>query len=106
MNSVSPVSASVGSERELKMVRAARQFESVLLNTLLGSLEQTFSAIGGKKAIDGSSHYDYLAVQTLASSLANRGGIGIADRILSAFHRREGKGSSAEDKKASQEVHL
>jgi len=32
-----------------RVIHAARQFEAVLLNSLLGSLEHSFSALPGKK---------------------------------------------------------
>jgi Rod binding domain-containing protein len=71
-----------------KLTHAAHQFEAVLLNELLGSLEQAFSALGEEKTEAGSDHYRYLGVQALASSIAAKGGIGIADMILSNLRQQ------------------
>jgi Rod binding domain-containing protein len=76
------------SDRE-RLTRAAHQFEAVLLNQLLGSLEHSFSALGEENTEAGSEHYRYLGVQALASSIAEKGGIGIANLILRNF-RQEG----------------
>jgi Rod binding domain-containing protein len=71
-----------------RLIRAAHQFEAVLLNQILGSLEDTFSTLGEQKTEAGSNHYKYLGVQALASSIAAKGGIGIADVILRNFRQR------------------
>jgi len=75
-----------------KLVRAARQFEAVLLSQLLGSLERTFAAFGEKKTENGQDHYQFLGIQALASSLATKGGLGIADMIVRNLKRREDRG--------------
>ena len=53
MNPLSPSSAAgTAAPTEAyanRVVHAARQFEAVLLNTLLGSLEHSFSALPGRK---------------------------------------------------------
>jgi len=72
-----------------KLVRAAHQFEAVLLNEVLGSLERAFSAFGEKKAETGSDHFQFLGMQALASSVAANGGLGIADMIIRNLKRRE-----------------
>ena len=70
-----------------KALSAAHQFEAVLLNTLLGSLEHSFSDLPGKKAAVGSDNYHYLAMQALASNLSAHGGIGIADMIVRSLQK-------------------
>jgi Rod binding domain-containing protein len=72
----------------------------VLLNTLLGSLEQSFSAMPGKKIESGSDHYHYLGMQTLASSLAAGGGVGIAKLIVRSLERSEPAGVSDQHEKS------
>jgi Rod binding domain-containing protein len=72
-----------------KLIHAARQFEAVLLNQLLGSLEHTFSALGENKTEAGSDHYHFLGVQALTSSIAAKGGIGIAEMIVRNLRQRE-----------------
>jgi Rod binding domain-containing protein len=86
MNQVALLSASTSelpaAPRGRTIERAAREFEAVLLNTLLGSLEQSFSALPGKTNESGSDHFQYLGIQALSSSLAAGGGVGIARMIL------------------------
>jgi Rod binding domain-containing protein len=65
-----------------KMIHAAHEFEALLLNTLLGPLEQTFSSLPGKKPDSESDNYHYLGMQALASTLAAGKGLGIADMIV------------------------
>lgn len=73
-----------------KIVRAAHQFEGVLLNSLLGSLEHTFSTLPGDKPNQESETYQSMGMQTLAEALSQRGGIGIADRIVHSLQQSEG----------------
>lgn len=90
-----------------RMVRAARQFEAVLLNSLLGSLQHSFSSLGGKKADSESTNYDYVGMQALSSALAARGGIGIANRIVASMRQHESASSLPQrNGKASPDVHL
>jgi Rod binding domain-containing protein len=105
---VSPVNSTASdASHAVKMVRAARQFEAVLLNSLLGSLQHSFSSIGGKKADSESTNYDYVGMQALASALAARGGIGIADRIVASMRQHENRSSSPpSNEKTSPDMHL
>ena len=64
-----------------KVIHAAHEFEAVLLNTMLGPLEQVFSSLPGKKPDSESDSYHYLGMQSLSSVLANNGGLGIANLI-------------------------
>lgn len=75
-----------------KLTRAARQFEAVLLNSVFGALEQSFSSLGEKKKQDGSDRYHFLGMQALASGLAARGGLGIADFVIRNVMRSGNKG--------------
>lgn len=84
-----------------RLVRAAHQFEAVLLNQLLGSLEHSFSLLGEKKTDAGSDQYHFLGVQALASSIAAKGGIGIADMIVRNLRQRESHaGASAKQQQS------
>jgi Rod binding domain-containing protein len=75
-----------------RVLHAAHEFEAVLLNTLLGSLEHSFASLPGKDPETGSDNYQYLGMQALASSLAARGGVGIASMIVrSLSHPRSGE---------------
>ncbi len=65
-----------------KLRKAAQQFEGLLINTLLGPMEKTFSSLPGQKDVPGDANYAYLATQALASALAAAGGLGIARMIV------------------------
>jgi Rod binding domain-containing protein len=105
---VSPVNSSAAdAAHSAKMVRAARQFEAVLLNSLLGSLQHSFSSLGGKKTDSESTNYDYVGMQALSAALAAKGGIGIADRIVASMRQHENRSSLPQPNgKASPDVYL
>lgn len=65
-----------------KVIHAAHEFEAVLLNTMLGPLEQTFSSLPGKKPDSESDNYHYLGMQALSNTLANSKAFGISDLII------------------------
>ena len=75
-----------------RVVHASRQFEAVLLNTLLGSLEHSFSALPGKKTDAIADNYHSMGMQALASTLAERGGVGIANLIVRNLLHTKGQG--------------
>jgi Rod binding domain-containing protein len=74
-----------------RVVHAARQFEAVLLNSLLGSLEHSFSALPGKKSDSIADNYHSMGMQALASTLATRGGVGIANMIVRNLLQKKGE---------------
>ena len=79
-----------------KVLRAGRQFEAVLLNSVLGSLEHTFSSLPGTKLQNEAENYRAMGMQALATSLSEKGGIGIGDLIarkLSASGKEQAVGS-------------
>jgi len=108
LSQVPPVnSTAADGTHAAKMVRAAQQFEAVLLNSLLGSLQHSFSSLGGKKTDGESTNYDYVGMQALSSALAARGGIGIASRIVASMRQHEAASSLPHPNgKASPDVHL
>lgn len=62
--------------------KAARDFEAILLTSLMDSLQKTFSGVA-EDPTPGASDYRLMGTQALASAIAERGGIGIARLILS-----------------------
>src|SRR6266481_101988 len=74
-----------------KIKQAGAQFEAVLLNSVFGSLEQTFSRLPGTHQDTTSKSYDSLAMQALTSGLAQSGGIGlgrlIAEKLMQSQTR-------------------
>jgi Rod binding domain-containing protein len=98
MNPLSPSSAAnAATPTEAytnRVLHAARQFEAVLLNSLLGSLEHSFSSLPGKKSDSIGDSYHSMGMQALASTLAARGGIGIANMIAGNLLHTKGQGPS------------
>jgi len=79
---ISTANQTGGTGGNSKLVHAAREFEALLLNDLLGPVEKTFSSVPGEENSAGSGNYQYLGTQALASSLAASGGLGIAGLIV------------------------
>ena len=100
---IGPSPAAADSAKARRVLHAAHEFEAVLLNTLLGSLEHSFASLPGKDPEAGSDNYQYLGMQALASTLAARGGVGIASLIVRNLLHTKGQGPSgpAEPPKAS-----
>jgi hypothetical protein len=61
--------------------KAAREFESPLIGSLLDSLEKTFATVPGETDVPGQDEYSYLGRQALASAVSAAGGFGIAKMI-------------------------
>jgi Rod binding domain-containing protein len=84
MNPVSQSSTTIADPAEAyagRVNHAAREFEAVLLNSLLGSLEHSFASLPGTKTDSIADNYHSMGMQALASTLAARGGVGIASMI-------------------------
>jgi len=63
----------------LKAEKAAQDFESVMLGSLLESLQKTSNSEDGSTVSD---NYSVMRTQALAASISAHGGIGIAHMIL------------------------
>ena len=86
--------ASASSNDETKMVKAGKDFESILLGSWLQQAEQSFATVpGGDGQGDDDSSKDQfqgIAMQALAGSLTASGGIGIAKMITDSLRSRQG----------------
>jgi len=91
----SHTTAAPTAEHARKITKAAQEFEAVLLNTLLGPLQHTFSSLPGKEADAIADNYHSLGMQTLASNLAAKGGVGIAAMIIKSLSKPD---ASAQEK--------
>ena len=76
-----------------KIDKGAQQFEAILIGSWLKDAEQSFGSVPG-----GNDHQDSggeqmmsLGVQSLATSLAASGGIGIGKMIAKAMHATQDK---------------
>jgi Rod binding domain-containing protein len=64
-----------------KGAKAARDFEAILLTSLMDSLQKTFAGVPDDST-PGASDYRLMGTQALAGAIAAQGGIGIARLIL------------------------
>jgi len=77
-----PLAKPVTGREAAKNVKAARDFETLLLTPLLDSLQKTFGGVPDDANTPGASDYRLMATQALAQSISAHGGIGIAQLIL------------------------
>jgi Rod binding domain-containing protein len=61
--------------------KAAREFETTLIASLLQSLETTFAGLPGEGSLPGSDNYNFLGTQAFAQGIVEHGGFGIAEMI-------------------------
>ena len=88
---ITPVSAAVtgaDAAAKRKAAKAGAQFEAVLLNNVLGGIERAFTELPGGQHDQSNQAYNGLAIETLTSSLAANGGIGLGKLISGALLRR------------------
>jgi len=74
-----------------RIEKGAREFEAMLLSNWLQQAEQSMASVPGAEDDDndsgsGRDQMMSLGVQSLATSLASSGGIGIASMIAKALH--------------------
>lgn len=71
-----------------KIDKGAKEFEAVLVGSWLQQAEQSFGSVpGGDDSLDvGRDSMMSLGVQTLATSMAAAGGIGIGKMVAKAMH--------------------
>jgi Rod binding domain-containing protein len=76
-----------------KIEKSARDFESLLLGAWLQQAEQSFASVpGGDEDDDADAGKDQLqsmAMQSLATTMTDDGGIGIAKMIAANLHKAE-----------------
>jgi Rod binding domain-containing protein len=70
-----------------RVTKAAHQFESVLLNELLGSLEKNLARAPGSTTEQEGNDYMYMGTQALATALGERGVLGISKTITQKLTR-------------------
>jgi Rod binding domain-containing protein len=75
-----------------KITKSARQFEAILLTKWLEEAEKTFATVPGgddSKTDPGREQFQGIAMQTLATSVAEHGGFGIAPLIVKYLQSSE-----------------
>jgi Rod binding domain-containing protein len=88
---MSPVTAlsaaSASPDSRERIAKAARDFEAILLRSLLEPLQKSFSSVAGESSQAGQDDYQYMGTEALASAMAASGGLGIADMITKQLVR-------------------
>lgn len=88
---VSLLPAAASGQSPQKVLQAARQFEAILLNSVLESLQKSFVELPGTKDDPSTSQYQHLGTQALAGAMAKAGGIGIAPMIERNLLKSQGE---------------
>jgi Rod binding domain-containing protein len=87
---VRQVTAAQAGKEDGRIEKSSREFEAMLLSNWLQQAEQSMASVPGAEDDDDSSsgrdQMMSLGVQSLATSLASSGGIGIAAMIAKALH--------------------
>jgi Rod binding domain-containing protein len=84
-----PEASATRAEPRPEVLRAAREFETIFLRSLLGSLEKTTSSGTSGSMKSGQSTYGSMVVGALADSMSGAGGIGLAEVIAKAMTQAE-----------------
>jgi Rod binding domain-containing protein len=90
-----------------KIEKSAQEFESMLLSTWLQQAETSMATVPGAEDDEDAAGRDQmmgLGVQSLATSLAASGGIGIAKMIAKALHAAADKAAGVTDKGMTKEA--
>jgi len=64
-----------------KLLKAAKDFESIFVRQMLKGLEKTTAAGAGAESSAGEKTYGSMIVDTLSESIQKAGGLGLADVI-------------------------
>lgn len=65
-----------------KLRKAAQEFEGMLISQLLSEFKMGVSSVSGESPLAGSETLNSLAVQTLSSAMAGRGGFGMGNMLV------------------------
>ena len=103
----SAASTGSGSSKEdAKIEKAGKDFESILLANWLQQAEQSFAKVPGGDGENGDDddsskdQFQGIAMQSLAGSIVNSGGIGIAKMITQHLHKAADDAQKAGEAKA------
>ena len=79
---INAVANQPGTAAHKKLCKAAQDFEGMLISQLLGDFTSGFSSLSGDAPLAGSETLNSLAVQTLSTAMASRGGFGIGKMLV------------------------
>ncbi len=88
-NALHQVQSAQSGKSDTKIDKSAKEFESMLLSNWLQQAEQSMASVPGADDDEDAGARDQmmsLGVQSLATSMTNSGGIGIAAMISKALH--------------------
>jgi Rod binding domain-containing protein len=92
---------------DARIDKSAKDFEAMLLGTWLRQAEASFATVPGADSDDedGATKDQMmsLGVQSLAQSMVDAGGIGIAKMIAAALHRQADKAAQPEEGTGAQD---
>jgi Rod binding domain-containing protein len=81
INSATSSAAAKADAPDPKLLKAAKDFESIFVRQMLKQLEKTTAAGAGTQASAGEKTYGSMIVDTLSDSIQKAGGLGLADVI-------------------------
>ncbi|MGA2651827.1 MAG: hypothetical protein ABSF28_14945 [Terracidiphilus sp.] len=89
-----------------KIEKGAKEFEAILVGSWLQQAEQSFATLPGAEDDEDPGHDSMmsLGVQTLSTSMAASGGIGIAKMVAKAMHAAADKATAQSEAAASQKA--
>jgi Rod binding domain-containing protein len=87
---------SVETPTHRKLVKAAEQFEGMLISQLLGDFKGGLAAPGEESSAGSSDSLNSFAIQSLSEALARRGGLGIARMLIHQLDSGLHRGTTAE----------
>jgi Rod binding domain-containing protein len=93
---MNPVSGALASQKPpdaktLQITKSTQEFEALLLNQLLGPLQETLAAVPGQDPERNRNMYAAMGTEYLALGLARAGGLGIARMIAGELTRVTGE---------------
>jgi Rod binding domain-containing protein len=65
-----------------KLVKATQEFEGILISELMDDFKDGLSVPGGDTPLAGDDTLNSLAIQTLSTSMAQKGGLGIGQMLV------------------------
>ena len=77
-----PHSYSAAASSSPKVEKAAREFEAILLTTLLNSLQKTMVSLPGGSGDSAQESYSQFGMEALASGICAAGGMGISRMLI------------------------
>lgn len=81
------------STEDSKIEKSAKDFEAILLGNWLQQAEETFAKVPGSDEDEqdsATSQFSQMAMQSLGTSFASSGGIGIAKMIATQLQKTQG----------------